>query len=73
VFSNGLWFEALDPSGVLRRSRRVSWDGFREVHLAEGMIRGEAYNPMDDDWTPFTVDVATGEVRGGSYPREIPQ
>lgn len=71
VFSNGLWFEALGPDGLSWRTRQVSWDGFRNVRVDGGVIRGEAWNPMDD-WAPFTVDVATGEVRGGSFPPEIP-
>jgi len=33
---------------------------------------GEAYDPMTDDWAPFEVDIETGELRGGSYPPELP-
>jgi hypothetical protein len=69
LFSNGLWFDALDVRGSAWRSRRISWDGFRKVSLEGNVIRGEAYAPdgADGTWHPFAVDVRTGEVTGGSY------
>jgi len=73
VVSNGLWLEALGESGLTWRSRRISWDGFRSLQMHAGRITGEAWNPVDDEWTPFSVFLATGEVEGGSYPPELPQ
>jgi hypothetical protein len=69
LLSNGLWFEALDARGTTWRSRRISWDGFRNVSLEGGSVCGEAYAPegIDGTWYPFAVDVRTGEVTGGSY------
>lgn len=69
LLGNGLWFEALGSTGTAWRSRRVSWDGLRDVSLKEGVVRGEAYAPEGPDgrWYPFEVDVATGAVSGGSY------
>jgi hypothetical protein len=29
------------------------------------------FHPLDDAWSPFDVDVDTGEVPGGSYPAEL--
>lgn len=72
VFSNGLWMEATDGELLVWRTRRLSWDGMRDAHVDGGKIVGDAYDPMSDTWTSFTVDLATGEVEGGSYPPELP-
>jgi len=73
VFSNGLWMEAMGCSGLKWRSRRISWDGFRSLRLEGGKISGESWSPGDDEWKPFSLSIATGEVEGGSYPTELPQ
>jgi hypothetical protein len=52
--------------GVVWRSRRISWDGFRDLSLHGGELRGEAWM-FDDTWHPFTISLATGAVEGGSY------
>ena len=72
VFSNGLWMEATDGERIVWRTRRLSWDGMRNAHVDGEKIVGDAYDPMEDIWTRFTVDLATGEVEGGSYPPDLP-
>jgi hypothetical protein len=69
LLGNGLWFEALGPTGTVWRSQRISWDGMRNVSLAGTVVRGEAYAPegRDGTWYPFEVHVMTGFVSGGSY------
>jgi len=69
LFGNGLWFEALGPSGTAWRSRRISWDGMRNVTVTGLVVRGEAYAPegAKGTWYPFEVDLPTGTVSGGSY------
>lgn len=73
VIGNGLWFEATDGERLLWRSRRVSWDGMRNVRMDGEVIVGEAYDPSRDGWSPFQVDIETGDVLGGTYPPELPQ
>ncbi len=72
VFSNGLWLEATDGERLLWRTRRLSWDGMMDVRVDGERIVGNAYDPMTDEWTPFSVEVANGEAVGGSYPPELP-
>lgn len=67
IVSNGLWFEAFNASRMLWRSRRLSWDGFQNLHQEGWSLAGEAFNPINDDWEPFTLNVKTGEAEGGSY------
>ena len=58
---------AIGVDGVRWRSRRISWDGLRELVVSNAELTGEAYSPLDDRWHPFGMDVVTGEATGGSY------
>lgn len=71
IVSNGLWLEAIAGEHMLWRSRRLSWDGMMNLCVEGSQIVGEAYDPMDDKWIPFAVDVADGQAHGGSYPVEL--
>ena len=66
IFGNGLGFDALGPSGWLWRTRRMSWDGMRNLRLEVPILTGEAWH-YTDQWRPFTLHLATGKVIGGSY------
>lgn len=63
----GLAFLRLDASGVLWRTRRISWDGFSQIELTDNRLMGVAWSPLDERWVPFSVNLATGRVQGGSY------
>jgi hypothetical protein len=65
VFCDGTDFE-LHRDTLVWRTRRVSWDGFRNVKMGVKQLTGEAWM-FDDTWHPFSVNLATGEVEGGSY------
>jgi hypothetical protein len=63
----GLAFERLSSEGLVWHTRRLSWDGFRGVRLADDEITGEAWSPILDAWIRFSVDMVTGESHGGSF------
>lgn len=63
----GLAFVRLGRTGVVWHTQRISWDGFQNVHLEAKRIAGEAWSPIEDRWLPFSVDLETGHVDGGSY------
>jgi len=67
VVGNGLWFEAFHGPVLLWSTRRLSWDGVRHVSINRLVLSGEAYNPMGDCWTTFSVDLKDGTATGGSY------
>ncbi len=67
VICNGIWLEARDKSGLRWRSRRISWDGMRDLRIENGKILGQAWSPLDDREYTFAVDLTTGTVEGGSY------
>lgn len=47
---------------------RLSCDGFDNVHAEGQRIHGEAWEPGDDVYFPFTLDLVSRAVTGGSYP-----
>ena len=63
----GLAFVRHGPEGRIWHTRRISWDGFKDVQLSSTEITGLTYTPWEPEWTPFTVDLKTGRVEGGSY------
>ena len=68
VFGNGLWFEAVGPSGRFWTTRRISWDGMQNVRCEGLRLLGEAWYPISGgSWLPFEVDILSGECSGGSY------
>jgi hypothetical protein len=58
---------AIGIDGLTWRSRRISWDGFRNLSVTETQLVGEAYSPLDDVWHDFEVDLSNGNVTGGSF------
>jgi hypothetical protein len=67
VFTNGVHFEAIGPTGLAWRSERVSWDGVRSLARAGVTLKGEAISPIDDSWHPFTLNLRDGTHTGGSW------
>lgn len=59
-------FSAFRGAGRAWCTRRISWDGFRNLAVQENKLTGEAWC-FDDSWHAFTVDLADGTVTGGSY------
>jgi hypothetical protein len=66
VFGNGLWFEAIGPTGHIWRSDRISWDGMENLVIDGLTLRGLAYH-YTDQWKPFSLNLTNGEFTGGSY------
>jgi hypothetical protein len=63
----GIALIRLGRTGVAWRTRRISWDGFQSIRVAEESVTGEAWSPIENRWLPFSVDLASGQVEGGSY------
>jgi len=66
VIGDNLGFASYLDGGLLWRTRRISWDGFRNLRVEGGLIFGEAWC-FDDTWHLFSVDLLTGQASGGSY------
>ena len=63
----GIAFERIGPEGRLWHTRRLSWDGFKELNITPDTISGLGWRASGDTWEPFTVDLRTGRTRGGAY------
>ncbi len=50
-------------------SERISWDGIKELRMEGNLVKGFAYDPMNDsnEWKAFVLDLNTREIIGGSY------
>ena len=61
----------IEPNGQHWDSERISWDGFKDLKLSESTISGLSFDPMDrkNEWIPFTFNIQTREITGGSYRR----
>ena len=69
VFSRqGIALARLGPNGLMWHTRRLSWDGFDQLHIVEDELSGLAWSPINDEWRPFSVELNTGKSTGGSYP-----
>jgi hypothetical protein len=67
IYSDGIRLWAFDSQGSRWTTARLSWDGIRDLKITQENAVGEAYDPMQDKWLPFSVSLATGAVTGGSY------
>jgi hypothetical protein len=67
VFSDGIRLWAMDVGGERWQTERISWDGIRDLAIDGEVVIGEAYDPMCDRWSSFSVSLETGTVRGGTY------
>ena len=61
-----LRFEALGPNGLIWSTRRLSYDGFRNLVVTEEEICGEGWTYEGDCWLQFKVDVKSGRSDGGA-------
>jgi hypothetical protein len=64
---SGVAFSALGSEGWCWKTRRISWDGFEAIEIAEKTIYGRAWNAVVRCWEPFRIEIATGLVSGGAY------
>lgn len=69
IMSDDIRLWALQASGTAWKTERISWDGIRRLAVSATDVAGEAYDPMDDSWVAFTVDLDSGRLTGGSYGR----
>jgi hypothetical protein len=68
----GIALARFGPDGLIWHTRRLSFDGFDNIHIDQTEVRGLEWSPIDDTWRPFSVDVKTGRSVGGTYfPKHI--
>lgn len=68
IFVNYTRLSAYGPQGFMWITEDLSWDGLEILDVAEGAVRGTAWDSPAGRDTPFSVDIATGKAEGGSSP-----
>ncbi len=63
----------INPDATISLTKRISWDGLKDLVVAENIVSGLAFDPMNqpDEWQPFSYDLNTNILTGGSYGEEI--
>ncbi len=61
----------INDKGNVWQSERISWDGIKDLILQDNLLTGLSYDPMDsiNEWIPFSIDLDTKQITGGSYRR----
>jgi len=59
---------AVDATGLLWRTARLSFDGIVIEHINSDYIEGEAWDPTTPLCPRFRVDIRSGKHEGGSSP-----
>jgi len=67
IVADDIEVSAHTKNGILWKSGRISWDGIEYVSIEGNKLIGEAFDPRDDKLYPFSVDLLTGKVEGGSW------
>jgi len=59
---DGMRLEAFGTNGRLWKTDVISFKGFRDLSLENTTVTGELRHPFRPGWSPFSVNLATGEV-----------
>ncbi|MBS1584490.1 MAG: hypothetical protein JSS82_02900 [Bacteroidetes bacterium] len=68
VLIGGTDITVVEPNGEYWDSKRISWDGFKEVKMEGSIVSGLSWEPADGDgiWSPFSFDIDSRVLVGGS-------
>jgi len=58
-----------NKTGEFWKSKRISWDGIKDLKLINNKLSGLSYDPTNShqNWSEFELDLETKEVQGGSF------
>ena len=71
ILVDDLYVRLLDEKGTIWQSERISWDGMKDLKLEGIILTGLSYDPTDssNEWIPFSIDLETMVIKGGSFRR----
>jgi hypothetical protein len=69
ILNHTTYLESWRAHAMQWRTGRISWDGIWDLRVDEGQLKGYAWNAIENRKEPFSVDLRTGDVEGGSYTR----
>ncbi len=65
LFDEGIYLSLIRSNGFWQ-TRRLSWDGIRNISISDAFIVGEGWG-IEDRWHEFSVSLADGSHTGGAY------
>lgn len=71
ILADDIYIRLIDDKGTIWQSERISWDGIKDLKLQNNILTGLSYDLMDSitEWIPFSINLDTKEITGGSYRR----
>ena len=59
----------IESNGECWHTRRISWDGIKDLNIKENSVFGLSYDPTNKnkEWVEFIVDLESRDVKGGSF------
>jgi hypothetical protein len=71
ILVDDIYVRLIDDKGIVWESERISWDGIKDIKLQDNIFTGLSYDPMDSitEWVPFSIDLDTKVITGGSFRR----
>lgn len=67
IFGDFIKIAAFSGEKIQWISGRLSFDGLKISEITTKEIRGEGWDAITGQWILFTLDVATGEHKGGAF------
>lgn len=73
ILSDGCKLTILDTRGERWESERISWDEIKDLRINGNTVQGLASDAIDTkkEWKPFSLDLETKALTGGSYTNYI--
>jgi hypothetical protein len=69
ILQDSIRLTIIEKNGVYWDSERISWDGFKNLSMEGDIVMGLSCDPTNgaDEWKPFTYDINTQKITGGSF------
>ncbi|SHO58061.1 hypothetical protein VQ7734_03831 [Vibrio quintilis] len=60
-------FIAFNKEVQVWKSKRISYDGIRDIEMSDEFINGEAWSSPENKWLPFKLSLDSGVCIGGAF------
>ena len=70
IFIDYTRLTAFNESGLAWRTASISWDDIQIDSVDAEYVRGRGWDSPREEFAPFTVELRTGAVQGGSSPSQ---
>jgi len=71
ILQDDIGLTIIEKNGEHWDSERISWDGFENLSMEGDIVVGLSFNAGAEEWNPFTYDINTQKLTGGSFQKFI--